>query len=110
LEHIVGQAGLRTISYERYLKNPATYDPRSDLTVGKYLDDTASPQKISNETIQTVGAIIFGVGVSVVALFNNGYITGLHNIGTQEVLVLLGIGLGIGSLKDFVDKLNFKSP
>jgi hypothetical protein len=110
LRDIATHAGLGNISLVEYIKNPATYDVSAPLTVSQYLSDTAEPQKMLNETIQTIGTILFGIAVSGLGLFNNGYVTTLHNIGSQETLVLLGIGLGIGSLKDFVDKFNSKNP
>jgi hypothetical protein len=109
LQQIAGEANLG-ISFEQYVKNQATYDVTHKLSLSRYVHDIGTPQKALNETMQTIGTILFGIGVSGLGLFNNGYITSLHNIGIQEVAVLLGIGLGIGSLKDFVDKFNSKSP
>lgn len=46
----------------------------------------------------------FGIAVAVLALPNNEYVTGLRTFDLHAILVLFGIGLGIGSLKEIVDK------
>jgi hypothetical protein len=36
------------------------------------------------------------------ALLNNDFITGIHFLDHRSIIVLIGIGLGIGSLKEYV--------
>jgi hypothetical protein len=48
--------------------------------------------------------IVFGVGIGLTTLVDNSFITGIHSLGVVEVLILIGIGLGIGSLKEIVYK------
>lgn len=96
---------LRPVSFQHYLKNKPTYD-LEPLTLKKYVDYTATKEKAKNEGIQIVGTILFGIGVSMLGLFNNNYISGLHNVTYLDIFALIGIGLGIGSLKDFAAQLN----
>jgi cbb3-type cytochrome oxidase subunit 3 len=53
--------------------------------------------------ITEFGAASFGISVAIFGLLTNDYVLGLRNIGTLEVAALIGLGLGIGSLKEFVD-------
>jgi hypothetical protein len=101
------QAALQAgqLSREQYANNAPVYNVNDPLNFQVYVDNAATPETITSETIQIAGTIVFGVGVSVLGLLNNSYITNLHDIGIQEALVLIGIGLGIGSLKDFTQQL-----
>jgi hypothetical protein len=95
------------LSHVQYANNPEVFnvDKERPWTFQTYVGSAATPETITSETVQIAGTILFGVGVSVLGLLNNSYITNLHDIGIQEVLVLFGIGLGIGSLKDFTQQL-----
>ena len=95
-----------SISFKDYLRSKPTYDLHNPLTFKKYVENAATNEKAKNEAVQIVGTILFGVGVSVLGLFNNSYITSIHNISYLDVFALIGIGLGIGSLKDFAAQLN----
>jgi hypothetical protein len=64
----------------------------------RYLVDTA---KIATLDIATIG---FGIAIGLIGLLNNNYVTGIIDISSYDVAILIGIGLGIGSLKEFVDK------
>jgi len=46
----------------------------------------------------------FGIMIALIALLNNEYISGLRTIDHHAIAILLGIGLGIGSLKEIIDK------
>jgi hypothetical protein len=59
----------------------------------------------SKQILLNVGSIIFGIAIGIFALPNNQYITGLRVIDGTAVIVLLGIGLGIGSLREFLEKI-----
>jgi len=50
------------------------------------------------------GSIAFGIAIGFLGIYNNTAVTNLLVIGVQEILILLGLGLGIGSLKELVDK------
>jgi hypothetical protein len=49
-------------------------------------------------------SVAFGVGVGFIALLNNDYVTSIRLITLEVIIVLFGIGLGIGSIKELVDK------
>jgi hypothetical protein len=53
--------------------------------------------------IELTSAVI-GIVVALIALFNNDYVAGLRVIDIQAAIVLFGLGLGIGSSKEIVDK------
>lgn len=90
---------------QQYLKVNPDLNPNVPLTLKKYVETSATREKLVNEFIRIGGTVLFGIGVSVLGLLNNPYIIGLHNIGLIEVLALIGIGLGIGSLKDIAEKI-----
>jgi hypothetical protein len=50
------------------------------------------------------GSISFGIAIGFLGIYNNASVTNMLVIGVQEIAILLGLGLGIGSLKEFVDK------
>jgi hypothetical protein len=50
-----------------------------------------------------VAAVIFGIITGLVGLMSNTYVTSLIEISMIDVITLIGIGLGIGSLKGIVD-------
>lgn len=54
--------------------------------------------------ITEIGSALFGISVAVFGLLTNDYVLGLRYIGPIELVVLIGLGLGIGSLKEIVDK------
>jgi hypothetical protein len=51
-----------------------------------------------------LGSAVFGITLALFGLLTNDHIMGLRSIDTIEFAVLFGLGLGIGSLKEFVDK------
>lgn len=56
------------------------------------------------QAIYIIGSAGFAMSVGVISLLTNDYVTGQRTIEPVEIMVLIGIGLGIGSLKEFVDK------
>ena len=46
----------------------------------------------------------FGIAVTLIGVLNNALVTELQAIGSIEILTLIGIGLGVGSLKEIVDR------
>lgn len=71
---------------------------KANNTAKRYEDDMGK--------IFTVdGAVIgFGILTGLIGVFNNTYVMNLVQINLTEMILLIGIGLGIGSLKGFVDK------
>jgi hypothetical protein len=57
---------------------------------------------IGKNAILDLSSVIFGMVVGVFALFDNSYITGVHFLDPASITVLIGIGLGIGSLKEYI--------
>lgn len=55
-------------------------------------------------SIIDLGTILFGIAVSFLALLSQGYVTTLRVIGPLEILALVGLGLGIGSLREILNK------
>jgi hypothetical protein len=85
--------GRREIIDERYEAM------RDNLTV--YV---TSNSILSKNAILDLGTIFFGIALGIIGLPNSEYINNLHSIEYFEVLTLIGIGLGIGTLKEFVPK------
>ena len=46
----------------------------------------------------------FGMSVGFIALFTNDFVNGHLVIDLVDITVFIGIGMGIGSLKDFIDR------
>jgi hypothetical protein len=59
---------------------------------------------LKKQTIYIIGSAGFAMSVGVISLFTNDFVTGQLVIGPVEIVVLIGIGLGAGSLKEFVDR------
>lgn len=58
----------------------------------------------SKQVIIEIGSIVLGITVGFLGLFSNTFITGIQVIDPFALLALIGLGLGIGSLKEFLDK------
>jgi hypothetical protein len=84
-------------------------DPVMDKNVYKNLgfsDRSLETRKITwgtigKNAILDLGSITFGMVVGVFGLSNNTYITGVHFLDIPGIIVLIGIGMGIGSLKEY---------
>jgi hypothetical protein len=85
--------------YQAYLQAAAIISVK-EQEYNKRYSKTGAPRQL----ILNVGSAFFGTLVGLLALLNNDYINGLRVIDFNATVVLLGIGLGIGSLKEFVDK------
>jgi hypothetical protein len=46
----------------------------------------------------------FGVAIALIGVLSDALVTNLQVLGNMEILTLIGIGLGVGSLKEIVDK------
>jgi len=79
--------------------------PNKPLTIEKFLKvKKVTRQKVIENAILTGGTILFGIGLGLVALIDNTFIAGIYNLGPLEIITLIGIGMGIGSLKEFLYK------
>jgi hypothetical protein len=85
--------GRREIIDERY---QAMRDNLTEYVTGRPI--------VLQNAILDAGTIFFGIALGIIALPSNEYINNLHSIQSFEALTLIGIGLGIGSLKEFVPK------
>lgn len=54
--------------------------------------------------ITEFASVLFGISIGIFGLLTNEYVMGLRDLGGVEIIVLFSLGLGIGSLKEFVDK------
>ena len=69
----------------------------------EYLDDRkATNITIFKNGILDIGTIIFGIALGIIALFNDPFVLGVHTLGPLDKIILIGMGLGIGSLKEFI--------
>lgn len=51
-----------------------------------------------------VGTLIFGIGLALIGLPTNETVLNVRTLAELNILTLLGIGLGIGSLKEFLSR------
>jgi hypothetical protein len=72
--------------------------------LNNYLNKKLTSKAFVKVSIIDLGTIGFGIAVGFLALLSQGYVTGIRVIGTTEVLALVGLGLGIGSLREFLNK------
>jgi hypothetical protein len=72
------------------------------------LDDYLERQLASKTFLKVatidIGTIGFGISVGFLALLSQGYVTAIRVITPIDIAALLGLGLGIGSLREFVNK------
>ena len=59
---------------------------------------------LAKNLILDIGTIIFGIGLALIGLPTNEAIINVRTIGDLDIWTLLGIGLGIGSLKEFLSR------
>jgi hypothetical protein len=81
---------LRQLQYERMRTNLGSYVTDKSILIKGFILDA--------------GTILFGIALGIIALPTDEFINSLHAIGPYEALILIGIGLGIGSLKEFLPK------
>jgi hypothetical protein len=90
------------------------YDSKSDDT--KYMNQrytSSSKLRIFGKKRPTrkialidAGTIIFGIAVGFFAVFNQSYIITLRVIQPIDIIALIGIGIGAGSLREFAAKVS----
>ena len=54
------------------------------------------------DAILNIFSIFFGIVLGLVTLVSEEFLTSMHNLGAPEIVILIVVGLGIGSLKEFV--------
>jgi hypothetical protein len=70
----------------------AMYIEKKNITKGTVIKDL----------VLNAFSIFFGILVGVFALFNEDFFTGIRILGPYEITLLFVVGLGIGSLKEYV--------
>jgi hypothetical protein len=77
---------------------------QNNVQIAKYntRNQEAGKSTFRISLIESVSALV-GVAIGLFALLNDSYVTGLLDIGAYETVILFGIGLGAGSLKELVD-------
>jgi hypothetical protein len=75
---------------------------RSDIK--KAQERLATSKGKARVAIIDIGSAGFGIALAFLALFNDAFVTNLQVIDSIEIWTLFGIGLGVGSLKEIVDK------
>ena len=86
----MGRLDARVMRLKEMKDGPATYATKQPVIIKNFILD--------------VGTIFFGIGLGLIGLPTTEAILNLHTIGVFEVLTLIGIGLGIGSLKEFISR------
>jgi hypothetical protein len=72
-------------------------------TLGEYIQERKITRGvILSNGLLDFGTMIFGIAVGMAALFNDSFIIGIYNLGIYEIIALLGMGLGIESVKEFI--------
>jgi hypothetical protein len=74
--------------------------------------DRITAYKISNRYLlrgptivsAEIATVIFGIIIGLIGLASNSYVTNIIEFNEINITILIGIGLGIGSLKGLVDK------
>lgn len=78
---------------------------RKSQQIYNYISRSLNPRSLWSKVIITeFGSAMFGISLGIFGLLSNEFVLGLRTIGPFETTVLFGLGLGIGSLKEFVDK------
>lgn len=84
---------------------------KEPLSIQEYLEAKMVTKEVMYENaILNIGTVIFGMTIAMFALVDNTFISGIHNLGLPEIFFLIGIGLGIGSLKEFIADLKENNP
>ncbi|MGD9674749.1 MAG: hypothetical protein AB7U98_14880 [Candidatus Nitrosocosmicus sp.] len=57
---------------------------------------------VAKNAILDMSSILFGIAIGLTTLMDSDYISGIRIFDPYTIIVLLGIGLGLGSLKEYV--------
>ena len=83
-----------------HVQSVATKMAKAEALESRY----ATPQSTAKIGILQIGSVALGIAVAYIGLLNNDYVANIRAIGFQDAIVLIGLGLGIGSLKEIFDK------
>lgn len=76
--------------------------PKDDLLTMYIEEKNITKGTVIKDLVLNAFSIFFGILVGVFALFNEDFFTGIRILGPYEILLLFVVGLGIGSLKEYV--------
>jgi hypothetical protein len=70
--------------------------------VEQYKERDANPLQTAGRIalIEVLSGVV-GIAAALIALLNSDYFNGLRVINPLDIIILFGLGLGIGSLKEF---------
>jgi len=69
-----------------------------------YVERRLASKTFLKVAIIDIGTMGFGISVGFLALLSQGYVTAIRVIAPIDISALVGLGLGIGSLREFVNK------
>lgn len=72
--------------------------------ISEYVDTRLASKNFVKIATIDAGTIGFGIAVGFLALLTQGYVTAIRIIQPIDIAALIGLGLGIGSLREFVNK------
>jgi hypothetical protein len=84
---------------QKYKQERRKRTERIDRIKKRYTEPSSRVRILSFD----VATVIFGIVTALVGLSSNSYVIGLVEITPIDWVTLIGIGLGIGSLKGLVD-------
>jgi hypothetical protein len=84
---------------QKYKQEQWKRTERIDRIKNRYREPSSRVRILSFD----VASVIFGIVTALVGLSSNSYVIGLVEISPIDLVTLIGIGLGIGSLKGLVD-------
>jgi hypothetical protein len=74
------------------------------IELHKYVENKLISKNIAKVTTIDIATVGFGIAVGLLALLNQGYVTAIRLVEPIDIAALFGLGLGIGSLREFVTK------
>jgi hypothetical protein len=96
-------------SNERLAKQ--NYTPVEEMSIKvkkiKYYKRLANPEEGIKFTLVNIFSIVFGIALFYIQLLSNPAVMELQTISLLNIISLIGIGLGIGSLGGFINRPRF---
>lgn len=75
----------------------------SPLTFTQFLEKRKiTSGTIAKNAILDISSIAFGIVIGLVALINDEFIAGVRLLDALTIIFLIGVGIGIGSLKEYI--------
>jgi hypothetical protein len=75
------------------------------IKVKAYEERLSGTKGKARVAIINIATAVFGLAVAFIGLLSNPFVTNLLTTDSYEKIVLIGLGLGIGSAKEIVDKI-----